>query len=263
MKMPSRCLLWTAAAAVVALAGCGDATAPREKAPEVKEAGAPAAAPAAPATIPKADVYSLKVPDVGAAAVKADGVLDEAVWKKAATSESFAHDDGSKAGARTRLLVARGGGRLYVAVEAFDDEANLKSLKADVTEHDGDGIWDDDDVELFIGPAGGRTAYYQIIINPKGATLDSYYSFAEVGDTGWNPKYESAAKVGKASWVVEFSLPVGVFDRTKATASKWTFNVLRCRTATSEFMYWSPVGEGNGAHMPEKFGTLSGMPTKK
>jgi len=274
---PEHVVLSLAMFAALLSAGCtqgpAGAAAPADAPPAAEApAAAPAAPPAAepaslqpaqPAKAPATSARLLAVPDVGKSAVKADGVLDEAVWKKAATSEAFGHDDGTKGGARTKLLVARGDGNVYIAVEGFDEAANLKNPTAFVTEHDGSGIWEDDDVELFIGPAGDRNSYYQIIINPKGVTWDSYFSSARDGDLQWSPKYASGVKIGKESWVAEFVLPVAIFDESDKMQSTWDFNVLRMRAATGESLYWSPVGGGGSSHTPTKFGKLSGMPAKK
>jgi hypothetical protein len=95
----------------------------------------------------------LAVPNVGKERPKIDGVLDEAVWKAAGASTEFRHPDGGEPQAKTRLLVARGEDTLYVAVEAFEDAESLAALSAKVRVHDGDGIWNDDAIEIYVDPA--------------------------------------------------------------------------------------------------------------
>ena len=209
-----------------------------------------AAAPAGPP--------ELKVPVVKGAAPKIDGVLDDAIWAKAAVIATLVKEDGTAAKSKTRVLLARDDATLYVAIESFDTEKGLKNLAAKVTDHDGDGIWEDDDVEIFLDPTDQRQTYYQILVNPKGTTLDLFCRADKVKDLRWDPKYEVAAKVGKESWVVELAIPLAAFDQTERF-NRWGFNAARHVAATTEFTYWSPV-YGKSAHVPERFGTLAGMP---
>jgi hypothetical protein len=206
----------------------------------------------------------LKVPKLAKAPV-IDGVLDEDAWKDASQSDVFKLQEGEKPQGRTRVLIGQDDTNLYVAVECFDKPEALKALRAEVTDHDGDGIWDDDDVEIFIDPTGARKwEYYQIIVNPKGVTFDVYVSGgSENLDKTWEPKYSVKTNVGATSWTAEFALPLTIFNRTEKSAEQWTFNVSRNRVAGSdvENTYWSPVF-ANTSHTPSKFGVLLGMPVK-
>ena len=201
-----------------------------------------------------------KVAVVSGQAPKIDGALDDAIWQKATVVTDFKTPDGKTPKAKTRLLLAQDADNLYIAVECFETEAGLKNLKADVKDHDGDDIWTDDDVELFIDPAGKRSTYYQIIINPKGATFDAFFETAGSPDKSWDPKYQSAAKVGKESWIVEFAFPWAAFNRTPKLDATWCFNMLRMRPGDGEIVYWSPIEES--AHTPDKFGKLTGIAGK-
>ncbi len=194
-----------------------------------------------------------------------DGVLDDDAWKDAAQSDAFKLQEGEKPQGKTRVLVGQDDTHLYVAVECFDKPDALKTLRSEVADHDGDGIWDDDDVELFIDPTGARKwDYYQLIVNPKGTTYDVFISGgSENMDKDWEPKYSVKTKTGAASWVAEFALPWTIFNRTEKSSADWTFNVSRNRIAggDSENSYWSPV-YASTSHTPTKFGTLQGMPVK-
>ena len=209
-------------------------------------------------------VPELKVPRLSKAPA-IDGVLDDDAWKEAAQSDAFKLQEGEKPQCKTRVLIGQDDTNIYVAVECFDKPEALKALRSEVSDHDGDGIWDDDDVELFIDPTGARKwDYYQLLVNPKGTTWDVFISGgAENLDKDWEPKYSVKTKVGANSWVAEFALPIAMFNRTEKSAETWTFNVARNRIAggDSENVYWSPV-YANSSHTPSKFGTLQGMPVK-
>lgn len=199
----------------------------------------------------------------GAAALappKIDGKLDDAFWAKAQhVIEMTKLQDGEKASVRTVARIATDEKNLYLAVECFDDADTLKNLIADITDHDVDGIWTDDEIELFIDPTNERESYYQIIVNCKGVWWDAYHEMANDPDLTWEPKIQVKTVVGPKSWVVELALPLSAFTHTQKTGPKWAVNILRNRTASSELIYSTPT-KTDTSHSPEQFGTLDGMP---
>jgi hypothetical protein len=199
-------------------------------------------------------------------APKVDGTLDDAAWKQATEITEFRTSEGGQPRVKTRLLLARDDKTLYVAIENFEDADKLKRLVADIVDRDGEGIWEDDSVELFIDPTNRRKAYYHVIVNAKGVTWDSVNrpEESDMGDTTWNPNLEVATRVGQESWVVELAIPFEAFDRTVASNPEWAMNVLRNRVALDggyDHLYWSPTG--GSAHQPDKFGTVANMPEWK
>jgi len=208
-------------------------------------------------TTPGRKLTQLKVPQV-ADPPKIDGILDDVAWKGAAVATDFRLADGREPKGRARLLVAQDAKNLYVAVECFEDETALRALRTRIAEHDGDEIWTDDVVELFLDPTNRRQAYYEIIVNARGITWDAWHAVPNHPDKSWEPRYEAAVKVGRTSWVAEFALPWSMFDRTSDSQAAWAFNVLHFRPSAPELLFWSPVFSRT-AHTPENFGTLTGI----
>jgi len=202
----------------------------------------------------------VKVPMLSKAP-KIDGVLDDASWKEAATSDAFKLADGDKPKAITRMMLGQDAENLYIAIVCYESADALKALKNDITDHDADSIWDDDSIELFIDPSGARGTYYQLIVNSKGTTWDAWVEAGPNSDMNWEPKYEAKTKVGADSWVLEMALPWSSFNRTTKSAADWVFNVSRTRSLEGETIYWSPVYSST-SHTPEKFGKLLGLPEK-
>lgn len=229
-RMPGaeRWLLAAAFLAVLVVAGCGEATVP---------------------------------PKVGAVPPKVDAVLDDAVWKTVTPLSVAKLRLGGDVPSKTRVLVTHDDTNLYLAAECPDDPAALKAMIADITEHDGDGIWNDDCIEFFIDPTGKRESYYQFIINSKGVTWDVFHTDPGSRDADWEPKYEIKTVVGETSWIVEMAIPLAAFDRTKEHATTWVFNASRTRTQADEVTYWKATME-ESSHVPEKFGVLKNMPGK-
>ena len=123
------------------------------------------------------------VPTAKAAAPRVDGILDDEIWKSAAVFTDFRRADGKAPAGKARLLVAQDDAKLYLAVEVFEDEKTLGSLVAEMKQHDGKDIWDDDEVELFLGPGGAAQGYYQIAVNSRGVTWDAYHAEPGNSDT--------------------------------------------------------------------------------
>jgi hypothetical protein len=206
-----------------------------------------------------------KVPEVKVETVKQapkiDGTLDDEVWKSAATYTAFKNADGKESKIKTKMYVAQDDKALYIAVECFEDAKALKNITAEVKDHDGD-LWTDDSIEVFVDPAGKKKDYYQIIINSKGTTYDAYLvgEGGKESDVDWNPKYQSAAKVGKESWVAEFAFPWSIFTKTPKMDTTWGFNVLRNRPGDADLLWFAPID--GSAHQPESFGKLTGVAPK-
>ena len=239
---------------VFLLVGCGEKEAPEGEVPP------PQVTPkVTPPKVTPPKVTPPKVAPTKAAPMKADGVLDDAVWKGARELALTKLEFGEAANGKTRVLVAYDQDKLYLAAECSDDPVTLKNLVADATQHDADGIWNDDCVELFIDPTGKRATYYQIIINSKGVTWDGYHDSPGSPDSGWEPKYDSTVKVGTDKWVVELAIPLAAFDRTPERSKTWTFNASRTRTAAGEISFWRAPMD-TSSHRPAQFGTLDGMP---
>jgi hypothetical protein len=202
----------------------------------------------------------LKVVKVEKDAIKVDGLLDDAAWKKASVADDFCNGNGEAALGKTRLLAAQDEANLYIAIEGFEAEAVLKAaaLIANAGKHDDNDIWQDDAVEVFIDPSGKRASYYQIIVNSKGVTWDAWHNEPKDEDKTWEPKYLSAVKIGEKSWVVELALPWACFDKTEKFEADWVFNAVRDRAQNGDECFWSPV-LGQNAHAIERFGKLTGI----
>jgi hypothetical protein len=191
-------------------------------------------------------------------APKIDGTLDDPLWKSATTADLAKHMDGSDGAGKARLYIAQDENALYVAIECFESETALKSLKAEATADNLDKMWGDDECELFLDPSNHRDSYYQIAINSKGIHWDAYQDLPNVPDRKWKPDCKMVTGIGKESWIVTLSIPWTAFNRTEHIKTEWAANFLVTRSAANVHLYWSPIRD-NSAHRPEKFGILKGV----
>lgn len=208
--------------------------------------------------VAEAGVSELGVEALKGDAPKIDGLLDDAAWRSAATSDAMKLENGDTPNGKAKFWMTYDETNLYVAVQCFENATALSSLKAEATQTASDNIWMDDSVELFIDRVNSRHAYYQLIFNPKGVVWSKYYDGPKHAVGNWEPTVSVAANVGKMSWTVEAAIPLSSFKQSLKTTSEWSFNIAHTRTAANELMYWSPV-HSDSSHHPERFGKLTGM----
>lgn len=186
-----------------------------------------------------------------------DGDLGDATWKGLEAATGFVIFPGGKdkATKQTTAYITYDDKNLYVAYKC--DEPTPDKAKAVVKARDGDPIWDDDEIELFLDPAHkAAKPYFQIIVNAGNVQFDNYTG---AGDVGWNAKWESAVKVAAGSWGVEFSIP---FAELKVGVPKdgdvWGINFTRhvMTVAPDQWTTWSVI-EAGGFHQPQLFGDVT------
>jgi len=148
---------------------------------------------------------------------KIDGLLDEAVWKKAKFIEKFVHINGEEEVlAQTKAYVGWHGEALYVGVRCF--EPRMGSIVADCQE-DGEPVYTDDCVEIFLDPALTKSEYAQIAVNSKGVVWAR-----DTKGIPWKERVPVAASLGENEWCVEVALPL---KNVLASGPAFGFNVAR------------------------------------
>jgi hypothetical protein len=134
---------------------------------------------------------------------------------------------------------------LYVSVHCLD--AKPDSILSVVRQRDGE-VYRDAAVELFLQPPGER--YYHLAVNSIGTQYDEIGANAP---TGWNPDWESRARVVADGWVAEVRIPFASLGvATPAAGDVWRLNVCRVGTSSAEICTWAPLA--GGFHTPAHFG---------
>src|SRR5688500_19101019 len=120
--------------------------------------------PAQPTPLP--EPKSATVPRIDAA-IKIDGILDEAPWEKAARLTPFVHHDTmSAARVTTEARIWYDQAALYVGWIVGDAD-----IQATFTARDS-RFWEEEVVEFFVTPAG-LERYFELQWNPLGGTFDA------------------------------------------------------------------------------------------
>ena len=185
-------------------------------------------------------------------ALKDTPALDDAAWKDVPALGDLLRGDGSgEPSEPTTVRVGATPEGLWVAVacrEPFRQLIRPRALK-----HDGN-LWEDDSIEIFVDPTGGRKEYFQFIVNAAGATYEG-----KEKDAKWDGKWD--AKIGwpGEGWSAEILIPWETLGGKPPAGTKMGFNLARNRVVgrkpgDPEDSMWSPTF--GTAHNPERFGTL-------
>ena len=201
-----------------------------------------------------------------------DGVLEEAVWRRA-PSLTLRDIKGRNAPATTAKLLWDDK-NLYIAFDCADTD-----IWATKTQRD-DFLWEEEVVEVFIDPDGDGRNYYEFQVNPLGTQIDLLIPDAVEGvkdakrNAQWNCKgWRSAVKVRGTvnqrddtdeGWTVEMAIPLTelvspsspFFPRRNVV---WRLNLYRIDRPKGQekdplLLAWSPCQRW--FHEPEHFGRV-------
>ena len=204
--------------------------------------------------------------------VTIDGVLDEAVWQKAARLTPFVqHDTMATARVTTEVRVWYDNAALFLGWTCEDGD-----IQATFTQHDS-RFWEEEVAEFFVTPSG-LNRYFELQWNPLGGTFDAIInnelapdgqSVKMQGDWSYTAKtMTSAVKVNGSvqnsndrdqRWTIEARIPFSDLNAsTPAAGTVWRANFYRFnrdRGAEAEQLSWSPT-VWPGFHQPARFGYL-------
>ncbi len=184
-----------------------------------------------------------------AAPPQVDGRLDDPLWSSPPSATGFLTTEGEKPRSATEAWVASDAEHLYVAVKCHKLPGD--ELKATVKKRDGD-VWTDDDVEVFLCPAGDFTDYYQFIVNPLGTKYDSHGT-----SRSWSIEWEAAAQATPQAWTVEIAIPFKELPLDLNIGTEWCLNIGRADKANGEASSWSCTF--GGFHNAGRFGRILGL----
>ena len=183
-----------------------------------------------------------------------DGSLKDLVWKNAAKIKMLTINGGSPS-EKTEAYLLYDNDNIYIGCRCFDSK--IKQVRDKIHNRDGH-VWNDDSIELFIGPSGPRgdwNDYYHLGVSITGAIYD-----AQKVNPGWNREWYAKTKRFSDRWEVEIILPFKMFDLNVFNQGDWIFNVCRENAKIKEFSCWSPTF--GSFHKADNFGVLKAFPKK-
>jgi len=222
-------------------------------------------------------------------AIRIDGRLDDAAWRRAPWTANFVDIQGAKQPRprfRTRVKMLWDDDCLYVGAELVEPH-----VWATLTEHDS-VIFRDNDFEVFLNPSGDGRNYFEFEINALNTGWDLFlpkpYSEGGKADNSWEiPGLRTAVAVDGTlndasdrdrGWTVEMAFPWTAFA-SRALVSRprpgesWRMNFSRVEWQIEaggkqyrkvpgkpeDNWVWSPQGVIN-MHVPEHWGYVQFVP---
>ena len=191
-----------------------------------------------------------------------DGKLDDEPWQNCPTASTGSLRElqtGRQPIYGTSIKTSWIGNNLYFAIRCQDQPGEKPN--STTTKNEDQAIWYGDVIEVLLDT--DSHSYYQIAVNPAGATIDLDRGAPKSGWFGWDSKAEVATQVADDHWTVEIRIPVVedkndplhlVVGRKPTQSLPWHINVCRQRVREdgSEYSAFSPTGTA-GFHKPMKF----------
>jgi hypothetical protein len=180
-----------------------------------------------------------------------DGKLNDEVWNTIPPCQGFLiHGKGyARTERQTLFKIGWTDKALFVAVSCSEpDPARLLADKAD-----GDQVYSDDSVELFLFPAH-QASYKQLAVNAKGNRWNGEGMFGGRKLWSWTAK----AVIGEQDWTCEARIPFELFKTIPGNEEIWRFNIARnsfTSEANERYTCWVRLSS-LGFHDVDNFGAL-------
>lgn len=194
--------------------------------------------------------------------VKVDGVLNDAVWRRARPVTGFVQAEphgGEPATQRTDVWVAYDSKNLYIAAYCHDTDPSgevVNDIRRDFSAANQDAF------EVILDTFGDRRNGYEFMTNPEGAKYD-----AQIANEGretnqsWDAVWRVRTRRGPGGWTVEMAIPFRSIRFAEGAHRIWGINFERRLRRNNELDYWSPVPRAYDLSRVSLAGDLVGLPT--
>ena len=166
--------------------------------------------------------------------------LKPSQWKKIPQADCFFnYESGKVEQARTAVKLAYDKNNLYVGYICYEPE--MKLLKSNITEHDGN-VWTDDCVEFFFY-SPEKDVIKQFMTNPIGTKAEVERVQAQAGDPykvrKWDGEWQTKTWKNAKSWEVVMIIPWKTLGYDTIPANPMAVNFVRERFANKEVSQWN------------------------
>ncbi len=191
--------------------------------------------------------------------VKIDGVLQEAVWQKAARIPFLIQREprqNTPASERTEVLIFYDEDYLYIGVKCYDSQPDRIVAYNMLYDFN---LREDDYVEVLIDPFNDRRNAYAFAVNPNGAKKDGLVvNNSERLYDEWDGIWYAAAKRDSRGWYVEMAIPFKTLSY-KPGEKVWGFNIRRYIKRKMEEDRWASPFLDVYFYKVSKAGFLAGI----
>lgn len=191
-------------------------------------------------------------------AIVLDGVLDEAVWKRAVSAGEFTQQDpvlGSQPTERTEIRFAFNADHLYMGVICFDSEPD--KLQGNTSKRDEFLSADDRFMWTMDTFLNQQTGYF-FEMNPAGLMADALMGPGGTNNREWDGIWNARVRQSEIGWVIEIDIPFRsiAFD---PNAPAWGINFQRTIRRKQEELLWTGYQRNQGLRRMANAGLLVGL----
>jgi uncharacterized protein DUF5916 len=192
------------------------------------------------------------------AAIRLDGVPDEAVWRLADSIADFTQSEpleGRPATERTVVRLLRTARGLYVGVWAYDSLP--ERIRHSQLRRDSD-LESDDVVTVMLDPLRDRRSGYLFSVNPNGALSDAEILNFQNRNADWDGVWDARARRGPEGWTAELFIPWQTL-RYRPDQDVWGVNIDRLIRRKNEDVLWRGWKRTEGLLFLPAAGAVSGF----
>jgi hypothetical protein len=198
--------------------------------------------------------------DEDVAAIKLDGVLDEADWAKAPRISNFTQrelNENMPVTEKTEVAVLYTATEMYIGVWCYDSEPDkiiAQKMKWDFE------YGNEDNFEIALDTYGDKRNAYLFIINPNGAQYDALVTDnSRKLNADWNGVWYVAAKRTDQGWFAEIKIPFSTLKFSAANEQTWGINFERNIRRKREQVLWQGWSRDSMLVQVNRAGTLTGL----
>ncbi|NJD18071.1 MAG: carbohydrate binding family 9 domain-containing protein [Gemmatimonadetes bacterium] len=189
--------------------------------------------------------------------IEIDGRAVEAPWLQAPVASQFTQfepHEGEPATERTEARVLYGDDALYVAIRAWESDA--QEIVGQLTRRDQESY--SDKVGVVVDSYFDRRTAFQFAVNPVGVKVDVYHFDDTNEDSGWDAVWDVATTRDDEGWTAEFRIPYSQLRFRDAPVQTWGIEFYREIARREELSLWAPLSRQESA-IVSKFGELQGL----
>lgn len=177
-----------------------------------------------------------------AAAIKIDGLIDEAAWMEVAPATNFVEwrpNAGvlENAGNKTVVYLLYDNTSIYIGGYCY--ERTKDSVSRELIGRDKVGV--NDFVGVIFDTYNDKINGFGFYVTPYGEQYDAKYSSTSGEDDSWNGVWDSEAKMHENGWSFEMRIPYSALRFVSSNNQTWGLNITRRRNKTGQQYMWNPV----------------------
>ena len=185
-----------------------------------------------------------------------DGVLDDAVWSRAAVVDDFHQSqpiEGTEPTERTEIHLLYDDDALYIGGRFWDSEPDR--IAAGTLRHRTLRLGDDDRIAVVLSPYNDRRSGYKFETNANGVKHEAIYQNVSQNLPVWNTIWDAASTINQEGWATEMAVPFKSISFDPDTDT-WGINFSRAVRRKSEEISWV---SRNRSYNPSIVGTATGF----